>query len=49
MAIDHHDNFTTKQLRPQLDPYGKETLTLVKCHNQEEQGTCHGSEKPTGI
>jgi hypothetical protein len=31
---------------PQLDPYGKETLTLAKYHDQEEQGTCHEREKP---
>jgi hypothetical protein len=37
------------ELKPQLDPCGKETLTLAKSANQEEQGTCHGGEKPTGI
>jgi hypothetical protein len=37
------------ELKPQLDPHGKETFTLAKITNQEEQGTCHGGEKPTGI
>jgi hypothetical protein len=32
------------QLKPQLDPYGKETLTLAKSPNQEEQGTCQGGK-----
>jgi hypothetical protein len=41
--------FTTKIIKASLDPYGKETLTLAKCPNQEEHGTCHGREKPTGI
>jgi hypothetical protein len=32
-------------LKHQLDLYGNETLTLAKCPNQEDQGTCHGREK----
>jgi hypothetical protein len=32
------------ELKPQLDPYGNETLTLAKSPNQAEQGTCHGGK-----